>query len=192
MLSLLLAVPSCIYSFWHGVIPTSYFIFILVIIICSVETGLSSQKIVALGQSLHNNCLTLIAVMIIIIIIITRVSNFVSLYSKYKVIIKLKKGMSHIYISLCRRNDLVQSFLLFTPFLSHRGIICGVSNKLIPTPMWSLCHRIRLFNTAAIASESVRSQRQQQWDSPCGSSSKWADGRALHMRDKSTPHHRYS
>ena len=22
--------PSCIYSFWHGVIPTSYFIFILV------------------------------------------------------------------------------------------------------------------------------------------------------------------
>ena len=26
MLSLL-AVPSCIYSFWHGVIPTSYFIF---------------------------------------------------------------------------------------------------------------------------------------------------------------------
>ena len=30
MLSLLLAVPSCIYSFWHGVIPTFYFmIFIL-------------------------------------------------------------------------------------------------------------------------------------------------------------------
>ena len=27
MLSLLLAVPSCSYSFWHGVIPTSYFIF---------------------------------------------------------------------------------------------------------------------------------------------------------------------
>ena len=27
MLSLLLAVPSCIYSFWHGVIPTSHFIF---------------------------------------------------------------------------------------------------------------------------------------------------------------------
>ena len=27
MLSLLLAVPSCIYSFWHDVIPTSYFIF---------------------------------------------------------------------------------------------------------------------------------------------------------------------
>ena len=27
MLSLLLAVPSCTYSFWHGVIPTSYFIF---------------------------------------------------------------------------------------------------------------------------------------------------------------------
>ena len=27
MLSLLLAVPSCIYSFLHGVIPTSYFIF---------------------------------------------------------------------------------------------------------------------------------------------------------------------
>ena len=27
MLSLLLAVPSCIYSFWHSVIPTSYFIY---------------------------------------------------------------------------------------------------------------------------------------------------------------------
>ena len=27
MLSLLLVVPSCICSFWHGVIPTSYFIF---------------------------------------------------------------------------------------------------------------------------------------------------------------------
>ena len=27
ILSLLLAVPSCIYSFWHGVIPTSHFIF---------------------------------------------------------------------------------------------------------------------------------------------------------------------
>ena len=27
MLTLLLAVPSCTYSFWHGVIPTSYFIF---------------------------------------------------------------------------------------------------------------------------------------------------------------------
>ena len=27
MLSLLLAVPFCIYNFWHGVIPTSYFIF---------------------------------------------------------------------------------------------------------------------------------------------------------------------
>ena len=26
-----LAVPSCIYSFWHGVIPTSYFIFTLVV-----------------------------------------------------------------------------------------------------------------------------------------------------------------
>ena len=24
IISLLLAVPSCIYSFWHGVIPTSY------------------------------------------------------------------------------------------------------------------------------------------------------------------------
>ena len=33
MLSLLLAVPSCICSFWHGVIPTSYFIFILVSLI---------------------------------------------------------------------------------------------------------------------------------------------------------------
>ena len=28
MLSILLAVPSCTYSFWHGVIPTSYFIHI--------------------------------------------------------------------------------------------------------------------------------------------------------------------
>ena len=27
MLLLFLTVPSCIYSFWHGVIPTSYFIF---------------------------------------------------------------------------------------------------------------------------------------------------------------------
>ena len=27
MLSILLAVPSCTYSFWQGVIPTSYFIF---------------------------------------------------------------------------------------------------------------------------------------------------------------------
>ena len=27
MLPILLAVPSCTYSFWHGVIPTSYFIF---------------------------------------------------------------------------------------------------------------------------------------------------------------------
>ena len=33
MLSLLLALPSCIYSFWHGVIPTSYFIFTLVSLI---------------------------------------------------------------------------------------------------------------------------------------------------------------
>ena len=32
-LSLLLAVPSCTSSFWHGVIPTSYFIFILVSLI---------------------------------------------------------------------------------------------------------------------------------------------------------------
>ena len=27
ILSILLAVPSCIYSFWYGVISTSYFIF---------------------------------------------------------------------------------------------------------------------------------------------------------------------
>ena len=27
MFSILLAVPSCIYNFWYGVIPTSYFIF---------------------------------------------------------------------------------------------------------------------------------------------------------------------
>ena len=36
MLSLLLAVPSCIYSFWHGVIPTSYFIFTLVVLYMSL------------------------------------------------------------------------------------------------------------------------------------------------------------
>ena len=30
MLSLLLAVPSCIYSFWHGVIPTSDLILYLI------------------------------------------------------------------------------------------------------------------------------------------------------------------
>ena len=30
MLSILLAVPSCIYSFWHSVISTSYLIFTLV------------------------------------------------------------------------------------------------------------------------------------------------------------------
>ena len=33
VVSILLAVPSGIYSFWHGVIPTSYFIFILVLLI---------------------------------------------------------------------------------------------------------------------------------------------------------------
>ena len=35
MLSILLAVPSCFNSFWHGVIPTSYFIFTLVLLIFS-------------------------------------------------------------------------------------------------------------------------------------------------------------
>ena len=33
MLSLLLAVPSCIYSFWHGVSPSFLMIFILVSLI---------------------------------------------------------------------------------------------------------------------------------------------------------------
>ena len=46
MLSLLLAVPSCIYSFWHGVIPTSYFIFTLVSLICLSRLSLycSAQR----------------------------------------------------------------------------------------------------------------------------------------------------
>ena len=43
MLSLLLAVPSCIYSFWHGVIPTSYFIFILVSLIFFSRLSLDSS-----------------------------------------------------------------------------------------------------------------------------------------------------
>ena len=34
MLSILLAVPSCTYSFWHGVIPTSYFI--MYIYVCTL------------------------------------------------------------------------------------------------------------------------------------------------------------
>ena len=42
MVSLLLAVPSCIYSFWHGVIPTSYFIFILVALIFLSRISLDS------------------------------------------------------------------------------------------------------------------------------------------------------
>ena len=44
MLSLLLAVPSCIYSFWHGVIPTSYFIFILVSLIFSPGLALTVAR----------------------------------------------------------------------------------------------------------------------------------------------------
>ena len=35
MLSLLLAVPSCIYSFWHGVIPTSY-LFLMIFTLVSL------------------------------------------------------------------------------------------------------------------------------------------------------------
>ena len=38
MLSLLLAVASCIYSFWHGVIPTSYFRFLYLLYIFSYRT----------------------------------------------------------------------------------------------------------------------------------------------------------
>ena len=40
MLLLLLAVPSCIYSFWHGVIPTAYFIFIFVYLLSNILRGL--------------------------------------------------------------------------------------------------------------------------------------------------------
>ena len=44
MLSFLLAVPSCRYSFWHSVIPTSYFIFILVYIAtCSRPSPLRAR-----------------------------------------------------------------------------------------------------------------------------------------------------
>ena len=42
--SLLLAVPSCIYSFWHGVIPTSYFIFILVSLIFILSLDCSARR----------------------------------------------------------------------------------------------------------------------------------------------------
>ena len=38
-------VPSCIYSFWHGVIPTSYFILILVdygLLILKINTVISN------------------------------------------------------------------------------------------------------------------------------------------------------
>ena len=35
--------PSCIYSFWYGVIPTSYFIFILVIVDVQVKSHSTFQ-----------------------------------------------------------------------------------------------------------------------------------------------------
>ena len=54
MLSILLAVPSCTYSFWHGVIPTSYFIFndfYTCIIMEDICTGSSGQVRIQ-GESL--------------------------------------------------------------------------------------------------------------------------------------------
>ena len=42
MLSLLLAVPSCIYSFWHSIIPTSYFHFVLFIYTCFTNLALTA------------------------------------------------------------------------------------------------------------------------------------------------------
>ena len=53
MLSHLLAVPSCIYSFWHGVIPTSYFIFndILVTLCLTVASAPSDLTAVQTGPT---------------------------------------------------------------------------------------------------------------------------------------------
>ena len=54
MLSILLAVPSCTYSFWHGVIPTSYFIFNDFYTCNIIGNGL--RKIVACSHS-SSQCL---------------------------------------------------------------------------------------------------------------------------------------
>ena len=52
MLSLLLAVPSCIYSFWHGVIPTSYFILMIFILVSLISyPGLALT--VACGEMMY-------------------------------------------------------------------------------------------------------------------------------------------
>ena len=68
MLSLLLTVPSCIYSFWHGVIPTSYFILMTCkiiseqhcIIICMSSILQQCFALVFLvGCSLNNSALPL-------------------------------------------------------------------------------------------------------------------------------------
>ena len=56
MLSLLLAVPSCIYSFWHGVIPTSYFIF-NDFYTCIVNSEMIRLIVFVLGVVLVVNCL---------------------------------------------------------------------------------------------------------------------------------------
>ena len=58
MLSILLAVPSCIYSFWHGVIPTSYFIFndfYTCICYVHVHTGLTRSRMVCLAYLLGSD-----------------------------------------------------------------------------------------------------------------------------------------
>ena len=53
MLSILLVVPSCIYSFWHGVIPTSYFIFILVSLIFLCSLALTVYSSVRRARIIH-------------------------------------------------------------------------------------------------------------------------------------------
>ena len=53
ILSLLLAVPSCIYSFWRGAIPTSYFIFILVSLIFYQGLALTVARGEMLVRALH-------------------------------------------------------------------------------------------------------------------------------------------
>ena len=59
ILSLLLAVPSCIYSFWHGVIPTSYFIFILVIIHSPYYPLAFLNPLYAIVQFSHIPCIVI-------------------------------------------------------------------------------------------------------------------------------------
>ena len=61
MLSILLAVPSCFNSFWHGVIPTSYFIFndfytfIIIVGRCSSCLIYTSVKIIK-NESVDSLC----------------------------------------------------------------------------------------------------------------------------------------